>query len=180
MHVPLRNGEWVAMTVRDDEMSGCSASRAGDDRSEDRRTAGRPVRDRRSTGGRQGGRRRTPPTTRRCDRWSPGERCSPGRRTYEAGKRRCRRPVEGRRHLSGRWPVAVVGQTSDGPDRVGLRSLRALARLEGDALVLLEGAEPVALNGRVVDEDVRAVVVSRDEAEALLGVEPLDGALRHT
>src|ERR687895_2212211 len=69
---------------------------------------------------------------------------------------------------------------SDRADRVGLRTLRALARFEGDALVLLEGAEAVRLDGRVVDEDVRTVVVGGDEAEALLGVEPLDGALRHT
>ncbi|GII83938.1 hypothetical protein Ssi03_19280 [Sphaerisporangium siamense] len=30
-----------------------------------------------------------------------------------------------------------------------------------------------------MDEDVSAAVVGRDEAEALLGVEPLDGSLSH-
>lgn len=91
-------------------------------------------------------------------------------------KRRSRRPPRGS-------PAAEKLNsegTSDGADRVGLRALLALARLELDPLVLVEAPEAVRLDGGVVDEDVRTVVVGGDEAETLFGVEPLDGALRHT
>ena len=39
---------------------------------------------------------------------------------------------------------------------------------------LAEGAEAVAVNGGLVDENLLGAVVGGDEAEALLGVEPLD------
>src|SRR5690349_9694333 len=63
-------------------------------------------------------------------------------------------------------------------DGVGLRTLLALDDLEGHPLPLVEALVPVHLDGRVVDEDVLAAV-DGDEAEALLGVEPLHGALCH-
>src|SRR5689334_5515217 len=68
---------------------------------------------------------------------------------------------------------------SDGLDPLGLRTLGALADLELDALALIEGLEPRALNLRVVHEDVGAIAVLLDEAEALLAVEPLHTAACH-
>src|SRR3712207_2848347 len=67
---------------------------------------------------------------------------------------------------------------SGGAHGVGLRTLLALDDLEGDPLALVETLVPVGLDGRVVHEDVLAAV-DGDEAEALLGVEPLHGALDH-
>src|SRR6476660_7515512 len=63
-------------------------------------------------------------------------------------------------------------------DCVRLGALGALDDLEVDPLALFEALVPVHLDGRVVDEDVLAAV-DGDEAEALLGVEPLHGALCH-
>src|SRR5215211_6304409 len=67
---------------------------------------------------------------------------------------------------------------SGAANRVGLRTLLALDDLEADPLALVEALVAVHLDGRVVDEDVLAAV-DGDEAEALLGVEPLHGALCH-
>src|SRR3954451_13372152 len=68
---------------------------------------------------------------------------------------------------------------SDGADVLRLRALRALRDVELDLLVLVQGLVALGLDGRVVHEDVVAAVLLRDEAEALLGVEPLHGALSH-
>ena len=57
-----------------------------------------------------------------------------------------------------------------------LGSLGSLLHVVGDALALLEGLESLHDDGAEVDEDVAAAVVLGDEAEALLLVEPLDGA----
>ena len=46
------------------------------------------------------------------------------------------------------------------------------------ALTLGEGAEALALDGRVMHEAILLAVVARDEAESLRVVEPLDGAGR--
>src|SRR5882762_1411411 len=57
---------------------------------------------------------------------------------------------------------------------------RALGRLEFHALVLIEAAVPAGVGERgEVDEDVRSAAVDLDEAEALLGVEPLHSSLCH-
>src|SRR4051812_17762121 len=77
-----------------------------------------------------------------------------------------------------REPGLHACRCSGGPDGVGLRTLLALDDLEGDPLALVEALVAVHLDGRVVDEDVLAAV-DGDEAEALLGVEPLHGALCH-
>src|SRR2546430_12248956 len=61
----------------------------------------------------------------------------------------------------------------------GLRALGALADLELDLLVLLKATEAVALDLRVVHEDVGAAIVGGDETEALLGVEPLHNTSCH-
>src|SRR4051794_36009820 len=77
-----------------------------------------------------------------------------------------------------REPGLHACRCSGGPDGVGLRTLLALDDLEGDPLALVEALVAVHLDGRVVDEDVLAAV-DGDEAEALLGVEPLHAALCH-
>src|SRR5438045_8243916 len=58
-------------------------------------------------------------------------------------------------------------------DVAGLRALGTVNDLELHRLALLERAEAVALNGRVVHEDV-AASVALDEPVALGVVEPLD------
>src|SRR4029453_7168348 len=60
-----------------------------------------------------------------------------------------------------------------------LRALLALGHVELDPLVVFEAAEPGRVDRRVVDEDVGTPVVWGDEAEPLLGVEPLHSALNH-
>ena len=55
----------------------------------------------------------------------------------------------------------------------------ALHDLELDALVLVQAAVAVRLDRREVHEDVGAAAVLRDEAEALLSVEPLHSSLCH-
>jgi NAD dependent epimerase/dehydratase family len=108
------------------------------------------------------------------------------RRSEVFGSRSLQTPVPATpAEVAGTDPAAEAGELgkserSDGTNRVGLRTLGALARLEGNALVLLEGLEAVRLDGGVVHEDVRTLVIGRDEAEALFGVEPFDGALRHS
>jgi hypothetical protein len=62
----------------------------------------------------------------------------------------------------------VVATWLEGAHLVGLRALLALGDLERDALSLVEGPVAVRLDRGVVDEDVRAATVDRDEAEALL------------
>src|SRR5215207_212128 len=67
----------------------------------------------------------------------------------------------------------------DDPDVGGLRSLRAFAQLIFDLRALGEGAEPVAGDGREMDERVLPSVIRRDEAEALFVAEPLHDTRRH-
>src|SRR6476469_5909184 len=64
-------------------------------------------------------------------------------------------------------------------DVLRLRTLGARRDVELHLLVLVERLVAVGLDGGVVDEDVLAATVLRDEAEALFGVEPLDGSLSH-
>jgi len=56
---------------------------------------------------------------------------------------------------------------SDRADFLGLRALSAPAGGELDPLVVLEAAETVSLDGRVVNEDVGRAVVGGDETIAL-------------
>jgi hypothetical protein len=60
-----------------------------------------------------------------------------------------------------------------------LGALLALGNFEADALVLVQRTEPAALDGGVMNEEIGATFVGGDETEALLSVEPLDGALSH-
>src|SRR5204863_9938853 len=78
-------------------------------------------------------------------------------------------------------PVAISHQPSaishveglDLGDVSGLRTFGAVNDLEFHRLTFLERTEPVALNGRVVDEDVTASV-ALDEPVTFGVVEPLD------
>ena len=58
----------------------------------------------------------------------------------------------------------------------GLGSLGALLQVVGDTLSLGQGLESLHDNGPEVNKDVALAAVLGDEAEALLLVEPLDGA----
>src|SRR4051812_18440082 len=61
----------------------------------------------------------------------------------------------------------------------GLRALVAGLGVVGDLRVLGQRLEAVGVDAGVVDEEVLATVVGRDEAEALVVVEPLDGSGSH-
>src|SRR6266404_5794045 len=97
------------------------------------------------------------------------------------------RPGSGHRAEGGRRRAGPGSQQAPGPAR--WRSERAdFLRLGallpptggvGDPLILLQAAEAVRLDGRVMDEHVGGSVVGGDEAVALVGVEPLDGAFSH-
>ena len=158
------------MTVRDGEMSGCSASRLHHDAADAPVNGRRPVPDRRSAGGWRGRRRQR---RQRSDGATGGRPQSavPGRRTGGAGKRRCRRPeVAGIDN-----PLAEVeSRLSEGQGGEPCRPAAFAPWLASKVTRWFSSSvRNPSLNGRVVDEDVRTVVVGRDEAEALLGVEPL-------
>src|SRR5580693_8660745 len=68
---------------------------------------------------------------------------------------------------------------SDRADFLGLGALLPPPGGVGNPLVLLQAAEAVSLDGRVMDEHVGGSVVGGDKAVALVGVEPLDGAFSH-
>src|SRR4029079_727022 len=67
---------------------------------------------------------------------------------------------------------------SDGADVLGFLALAAGCDVEFDALAFFEAAVAVALDCREVHEDVISAF-ARDEAEALLAVEPFHGACCH-
>src|SRR3954468_12382165 len=68
---------------------------------------------------------------------------------------------------------------SDDPDVDCLRTLVAGLRLVLHARALGERAVAIGLDAGVVDEEVLAALVGRDEAKALLVAEPLDGTCCH-
>src|SRR5215211_4311669 len=74
---------------------------------------------------------------------------------------------------------AVLIRRSEGGDVRRLRALLALLDVERDALAFIERAVPAGLDGRVVDEDVRAATIGGGEAKTLLGVEPLHCSFGH-
>src|SRR3954470_10167579 len=61
----------------------------------------------------------------------------------------------------------------------GLGALVAHLLFVGDLRSFGEGAIPVADDARVVDEEVSAALIGRDEAEALVVAEPLHGSGGH-
>jgi hypothetical protein len=64
---------------------------------------------------------------------------------------------------------------SDQTDVLGFLALATRGDIELDLLSLIERPVAIALDAGEVDEDV-VTLFPRNEAEALLGVEPLDGA----
>src|SRR5215813_14378427 len=84
--------------------------------------------------------------------------------------------ARGPERIRGRGPCLVV---LDGANLLRLGALLALGDLKLDPLVLLQRAVAARLDGGEVHEHVRSAAVDSDEAEALFGVEPLDGSLRH-
>src|SRR5580700_4424442 len=69
-----------------------------------------------------------------------------------------------------------------GLERADFLCLGALLSPSGgvdDPLVLLQAAEAVSLDRRVMNEHVSGPVVGGDETVALVGVEPLDSAFSH-
>src|SRR2546427_9394035 len=66
-----------------------------------------------------------------------------------------------------------------GTDVRGLRAFLALRHLVGHLLPFVEVPETLTRDRAEVHEHICAAVVGRDEAEALLGAEPLDGACCH-
>src|SRR6478736_8148933 len=88
-------------------------------------------------------------------------------------------PLRGRSQtLDQIWNRSSVSR-SERTDVLRLRALRPLGDVELDLLVLVQRLVALRLDGRVVNEDVVAAVLLGDEAEALLSVEPLHGALSH-
>src|SRR4051794_9001652 len=61
----------------------------------------------------------------------------------------------------------------------GLRALVARLGVVRHSRTLGKGAEAVAVDTAVVDEQVLAAFIRSDEAEALVVVEPLDGSFCH-
>jgi len=84
------------------------------------------------------------------------------------------------RYLSGigHRVYRVKTRNSHRADCLGLRTTVTLRNLEFDTLAFLKRPVTVRLNCREVDEDV-PTTVDRDEAVALIRVEPFDGALSH-
>ena len=73
------------------------------------------------------------------------------------------------------WKLTRSGTVeSDHPNVLGFLTLAAGGNVELDALALVEGLVAVALDVGEVDEHIVALL-TRDEAEALLGVEELHG-----
>jgi len=67
------------------------------------------------------------------------------------------------------------GQELQNGDVGSLRAFIALLYFEFDLLAFIQVAETFALDGGVVDKDIRAILTS-NEAVALAAVEPLDRA----
>src|SRR3954471_11637817 len=76
-------------------------------------------------------------------------------------------------------PQSLLGLALDRADVDGLRSLVAGLGLVLHARALGERAVALGFDAAVVDEENLAAFIGRDEAEALLVAEPLNGALCH-
>src|SRR5580693_5102741 len=79
---------------------------------------------------------------------------------------------------SGTGPSRWSARDLHGANRLCLRSAVALRDVELDTLALFEGAVAIRLDGGEVHEHI-PTTVDRDEAVALVRVEPFDGALSH-
>jgi uncharacterized protein YbcI len=88
-------------------------------------------------------------------------------------------PKDRRPARAGRRPARSGVRWLDHVHVGRVRSLGTDLRLVRDLRALGERLEPTAADGGVVDEEVLALVVRRDEAEALFVAEPLDGSVFH-
>src|SRR3982750_74096 len=77
-----------------------------------------------------------------------------------------------------RLPLEAI-QALERLDVRGRGALRTLLRVEAHLRALGERLEAAALDRVEVDEQVLARLIGRDEAEALVVVEPLDGSCCH-
>src|SRR4051794_24477458 len=101
-----------------------------------------------------------------------------GSRSGAAAARSGRRGERTMRPFGGDAAAGVARRLQRG-DVDGLRALVAGLGVVGDLRVLGQQLEAVGVDAGVVDEEVLATVVRRDEAEALVVVEPLDGSGSH-
>src|SRR5688500_3275868 len=92
---------------------------------------------------------------------------------------RDRAPKRERPADAGRSDPAERRVGLDGLDVRRVRALGAVLGVVGDLRALGQRLEAAALDGGVVDEEVLALVVRGDEAEALLVAEPLHGSGCH-
>src|SRR6266487_2683986 len=102
------------------------------------------------------------------------DRCATGRMT-RSPRRAAGHPACSQRLT---WSVANFVCGLDCADRDRLRPTVALLDVELNSLAFFKAAVAIRLDGGEVDEDVPATV-DRDEAVALVRVEPFDGALSH-
>src|SRR6185312_14066433 len=92
----------------------------------------------------------------------------------------CSQPQESEKPAEGRAYFAWFGPSElDRPDLDGLWPLVARLGLVRNLHSLVERAEALLLDSRMVHEQVRAALVWGDEAEALVRVEPLYGSRWH-
>src|ERR1700731_5237031 len=61
-------------------------------------------------------------------------------------------------------------------DPDGFGAFAALGDVDQHSLTFIEGGDPGSLEPRGVDESILAAIVANDEAEPLLGIEPLHRA----
>src|SRR5919202_4702312 len=94
------------------------------------------------------------------------------------------RAISGRKRPTARRggpsSVLATGERLQRGDVDGLRALVPGLGVVADAGALGEGLEALGVDARVVDEEVLARVVRRDEAVTLVVVEPLDGSGGHS
>src|SRR5947207_15471029 len=113
----------------------------------------------------------------------PAERTNPRARLY--ADQELRKPEERGGIAGGNAcrPLAGASGLQSGSGDLGHvlggGALLALDHLELDPVTLVQALVARALNGRVVNEAVLASVLRRDEAEALLVVEPLHSSGCH-
>src|SRR5215212_5555723 len=83
------------------------------------------------------------------------------------------------RRRPSRASVAVAASPLEGGDVRRRGALGTLLGVEADLRALGERLEAAALNRTVVDEQVLAGIIGRDETEALVVVEPLNCSCCH-
>src|SRR3954454_17201659 len=103
-------------------------------------------------------------------------RTSRFRRRWSRGRRRASRSRRGRKARPPRRGSAPAPEASAERDRGDLAAFLALDGLDDHPLAFLQVGKAGAHQRRAVDEHVLAAVLDGDEAEALGGIVPFDGA----